>query len=324
VDRSKSQAVNAVEKQVKTASLDVSISHSIQTSPFTHFNRDRVSFFALITLAVIVLLSLSASWISTTFLHTDPFELNLLNILQPWFSPNHILGTDELGRDELTRILFAGRISLAIGFSVAFFQSTIGVSLGLIAGYYGGLIDDLVNGLLQVVRGIPTFFLLISLSVLLPHNLINLIIMLSFLGWPGTCRQVRGLVLSIKQTNYIEASRAIGASDTHILIRHILPNISSIVLIMGSFDIAGAIITESSLSFLGFGVQSPIPSWGNMLKNALNNVSVAPWLIATPGIFISITVLCIFLVADGLRDAFDPHLAHNGESDTSKRDDKQK
>jgi peptide/nickel transport system permease protein len=197
---------------------------------------------------------------------------------------------------------------LAIGFSVALFQSTVGISFGLLAGYYGGWVDDLINALLQIVRGMPAFFLLISLSVLLPHTLFNLVVMLSLLGWTGTCRQVRGLVLSIRQTTYVEAARALGASDRLILMRHLLPHISPIALIIASFDIAGAIVTESSLSFLGFGVQPPIPSWGNMLKSALNNVSVAPWLIAIPGIFISLTVLCIFLVADGLRDALDPYL----------------
>lgn len=262
----------------------------------------------IIFLASITLLSFSAPWISSEILHTDPNKQDLQNNLKPWFSRDHVLGTDELGRDVLTRVIFAGRISLLIGGAVALLQLIIGVPLGVLAGYYRGWIDDVINALLQIMRGIPIFYLLIVLSSLFKPNLFSLILVLGVIGWTGVCRQVRGIVLSLREREYIVAARALGASDHRIFFHHLLPNVSSIILVVTSFSVASTIITESSLSFLGFGVQAPTPSWGNMLNNALTGFTIAPWLIVVPGIFITATLLCIFQVADGIRDILDPHL----------------
>jgi peptide/nickel transport system permease protein len=263
---------------------------------------------ALFMLIVIALLSFGAPWIAADILHTSPTDQNILNSLAPWFSEIHLWGTDVLGRDVLTRVLFAGQISLEIGLFVGLLQLTIGIILGVIAGYYGGIADDLINILLQTVRSIPSLFLLIALSSMFRPTLVSLVLIISALGWTGTCRQIRGLVLSLKQRNFIEASRALGASGVMIFVRHLLPNVSSIALVIASFDIAGAIMTESSMSFLGFGIQPPTPSWGNMLNDALDHVTAAPWLIVIPGAFIMVTVLSVFLIADGIRDALDPQI----------------
>ncbi len=263
---------------------------------------------ALAGFMVIFVLSYGAPLIARTILHTDPTSQDILNSLTPWFSPGHLLGTDELGRDVLTRTLYAGQVSLGIGFIVAFVSLFLGVTLGLIAGFYGGWIDDGINALLQIIRGIPTLFLLITLSVLFRPDPVTLALFFGILGWTENCRLVRGMVFSVRQRDYVDAARVLGVPDRRILVRHILPNVSSIVLVVAGFEVAGAIIGESGLSFLGLGVQPPTASWGNMLSGALDNITRAPWLVIAPGLFIFFTVLCIFLFADGLRDALDPRL----------------
>lgn len=297
----------AVLDSARTAPKPVA-SRGYWASSFLRFRRDGISIVALFGFAIIVILAYGSPWIAANILHTDPTRQDILNNLTPWFTPGHLLGTDDLGRDVLTRALYAGQISLGFGFAVAFFQISIGVTSGLIAGYYGGRVDDIINFLLQIIRGIPTFFLLITLAGLFRPDPIGLALVFGLLGWTGICRQIRGLVFSVKKRDYVDAARVLGVPVQRILTRHILPNVSSIILVLVPFDIGGAIIGEAGLSFLGFGIQPPTPSWGNMLSGALDNITRAPWLIVAPGIFIWFTVLCIFLMADGLRDAFDPRL----------------
>lgn len=267
---------------------------------------------ASICLAIVTLMSYGAPYVSDFILHRSPTDQDLANNFAPWFSRDHILGTDKLGRDVLTRALYGGRTSLTIAISVAVLGSGIGVSLGLVAGYYGRWLDDIVNALLQIFRGVPVFFLLIALSTLFRPSVLGLILVLGLLGWTSACRQVRGLVFSVKKQDYVDAARAIGAADRRIIMHHVLPNAESVILVAFSFAIASAIITESGLSFLGFGVQPPTPSWGNMLSDAIYNMNVAPWLIIVPGTLITLTVYCIFMVTDGLRDALDPQLHTEG------------
>ncbi len=284
------------------------VSRGYWDTSFQRFRRDPTSIVALFGFIAIAIVSYGSPWIAANILHSDPTRQDILNNLTPWFTPGHFLGTDELGRDVLTRVLYAGQISLGFGFAVAFFQISIGVTLGLIAGYYGGWVDDAINFILQMIRGIPTFFLLIMLAGLFRPDPIGLALVFGLLGWTGIARQIRGVVFSVKQRDYVDAARVLGVPIPRILARHILPNVSSIILVLLPFDIGGAIIGEAGLSFLGFGIQPPTASWGNMLSGALDNITRAPWLIVAPGIFIWFTVLCIFLLADGLRDALDPRL----------------
>jgi len=276
------------------------------------FIADKLSMACLILFAIIVLVTVTAPLIATYILDTTPDEFlrtpdGRIATLQPP-GPGYILGTDELGRDNLTRLLYAGQVSLTIGFLVALVSLAIGVPLGLVAGFYGGRFDDAVNALVQFTINIPSLFILIILSVMFTPSVLGLAIIFGLFYWPGTTRQVRGLVLSIRNRDYVDAARVLGASDSRILARHVLPNVISIVTVVAGFDVASAILGESALSFLGFGVPVPLSSWGNMLSGSQDTFRSAPWLVYPPGLMIMLTVLCVFLIADGLRDAFDPRL----------------
>jgi peptide/nickel transport system permease protein len=287
-------------------------SRGLLASSLRRFLEDRLSVAALLVFGLIVLVTLLAPWLSEHILQTTPDAFmrtseGAIAVLQPP-GPGYPLGTDELGRDNLTRLLYAGQVSLTIGFLVAFVSIMIGTSLGLVAGFYGGRTDDLVNALVQLVLSIPSLFVLIILSVLFTPTVLSLAIIFGLFFWPGTTRQVRGEVLSIRGRDYVDAARVLGASDIRILLRHILPNVVSIVMVVAGIDVAAAILGESALSFLGFGVPVPLASWGNMLSGSQDTFRSAPWLVYPPGLMIFTTVLCVFLLADGLRDALDPRL----------------
>ncbi len=262
-----------------------------------------------IIFTLLCLLALFAPWISANVTRYDP---NRIDLRATYAVPgsDHWFGADEYGRDYFTRAIYAGQISLGIGFLYAAVTLAVGVVVGLAAGYYGGVFDDLLQAIINIVSAIPLLPLLIVVNALLGTDWIGLALILAALGWPVASRQVRGLVLSIRERDYVLAARTIGVSDARIMFQHILPNVFSIVLVMLGFDIAGAILTESGLSFLGFGVKPPTATWGNMLSNSRDYMTKDPWLVLFPGLLISLTVLSVFLLADGLRDAMDPRLRH--------------
>jgi peptide/nickel transport system permease protein len=219
------------------------------------------------------------------------------------------MGTDQAGRDVLTRGIYGGRISLRIGAYVAGISLTLGVILGLISGYYAATwIDDVINAVIQTLGSIPLLFLLIILSRIFQPGPEGLAFLLGIFGWMGVSRLIRGQIFAIREQDYILASRSIGVSIWRIMFRHMLPNVSSIVIVIGVFSVAGAIIAEAGLSYLGVGIGPPNPSWGNMMQGSLGNFTDAPWLVLAPGFFIFLTTLSIYLVGDGLRDALDPWL----------------
>jgi peptide/nickel transport system permease protein len=195
---------------------------------------------------------------------------------------------------------------LSVGFGVAVVSLALGAPLGLLAAYFGGWVDDAVNAFVQVVLNVPVLFVLIVLSIFLTPNVVQLAGIFGLFFWPSTARQVRGVTLSIRQRDYVDAARVLGASHARIMLRHVAPNVASVMLVVAGIDMASAILAESSLSFLGFGVPVPLSSWGNMLSLSQEGFRTAPWLVYPPGLLIFITVLCVFLVADGLRDALDP------------------
>jgi peptide/nickel transport system permease protein len=282
-------------------------------SAWSRFRRDRVAVVALSVLVLIAAVSTLAPLVAGAFLHTDPEQLmrtpaGRIAVLQPP-SPTYPLGTDDLGRDVLTRLMYAGRVSLSIGFGVAVVSLAIGAPLGLAAGYFGGRMDDLVNGLVQVVLNVPVLFLLIVLSIFFTPSVWQLAVIFGLFFWPGTARQVRAVVLSVRARDYIDAARVLGAGDGRIMLRHIGPNVVSVMLVVAGIDVASAILAESSLSFLGFGVAVPLSSWGNMLSLSQELFRSAPWLVYPPGAAIFVTVLSVYLVSDALRDAFDPRAA---------------
>jgi peptide/nickel transport system permease protein len=276
------------------------------------FRRDRLSVAALLVLLAIAASALAAPQISATLLHTDPARFvrtpdGRIAVLQPP-GPAYLLGTDDVGRDVLTRLLYAGRVSLLVGALVALLSLAIGAPLGILAAYFGGLVDDLVNAVVQFVMNIPALFLFIVLSVMFQPSVWQLAVIFGLFFWPSTARQVRGVVLGLRGRDYIDAVRVLGADDRRIMARHILPNVASVMLVVAGIDMATAILAESGLSFLGFGVPVPLSSWGNMLSLSQDQFRTAPWLVYPPGAMIFVTVLCVYLVADGLRDALDPRL----------------
>ena len=267
---------------------------------------DRLTLIAIGVLIFMSILSLLAPIISEQVLHVDYTKPDLRNNYGPIGMPGHLLGTDEAGRDHLARLLYGGQVSLGIAFSSAFLSLAIGVAVGVITGYYGGIVDDVVIWFITTLNSIPSLFLLLMISALLSPGPLSLILVLSFFGWTGTTRLVRGETFSLKQREYTLAARSIGASSWRIMFMHIVPNIFSLLIIVLARAIGGLILTESALSFLGFGVKAPIPSWGNMLSGGLDLLRRAPHLVVAPGLLISITVLCLYIIGDGLRDAFDP------------------
>lgn len=282
-------------------------SRNFWSDSWLRFRRDRLSLIGGVIFLFLCLLSASAPLLSERVTKYEPDRINLRETYRPP-SAAHWFGTDEYGRDYFTRAIYAGRISLSIGLLFAAISLAIGVPLGLAAGYYGGRFDDLLQGVINVMNAIPFLPLLIILGSMIKFTWVGLAVLLAVLGWTGASRQVRGLVLSIKRRDYILAARTVGARDDRIMFQHILPNVFSIVLVIVGFDVASAILTESALSFLGFGVQPPTATWGNMLSNSLAYTTKDPWLVVWPGLLISLTVLSVFLLADGLRDAMDPRL----------------
>jgi peptide/nickel transport system permease protein len=270
--------------------------------------RDRLTLAALTVLSFLTLLSLLAPVITTHILQVDHLYSEPMNKWLPVGTPGHILGTDELGRDHLARLLYGGRISLLIGFSAATMAMTLGVTIGIFAGYYGGIIDDFIIWLITTLNSIPSLFLLLLISALLSPGPLGLILIFSFLGWTGATRLVRGETFKLREREYVVSARSIGASNLRIMFIQILPNAISLVIVSLAQAIGGLILAESGLSFLGFGIKPPVPTWGNMLGRGLDYLRFQPHLVIAPGLLIAITVLCLYIIGDGLRDALDPRI----------------
>lgn len=269
--------------------------------------QDRLTLLAMAVLASLGLLALLAPVITEHVIRQSPERVDLLKTFSPPNAEN-ILGTDENGRDQLARLLYGARVSLAIGFAAALINMTIGVTIGAVAAYYGRTVDDAITWFINTVRSIPGLFLLILVGALFRPSVEVLILVLGLLSWPGIGRLVRGQVLSIKEREFVVAARTVGVGDIRIIFFHILPNVIPLVITYAGIDIGGIILVESTISYLGLGVQPPTPSWGNMLSGSTRYFTQAPWLIIAPGALIWVTVLCLYLIADGLRDALDPRL----------------
>lgn len=233
------------------------------------------------------------------------------NAFQAPPSPAHLLGTDSVGRDVLSRVIYASRVSLSVGILAVAMYVVIGTTVGAVAAYAGGTVDLLLSRLMDVVLSFPPLIIILfAVSVVGRPSLWNVIIVLGLLGWPPVARLVRGQILSLRQQEFVQAARAMGGSDARVVVRHLLPNAMAPVLVAATFGTANAILVEAALSFLGLGVQPPTPSWGNLLTDAqsLSVLERMPWLWIPPGFMILISVLVINFVGDGLRDALDPSL----------------
>lgn len=251
-------------------------------------------------LIIIVLLIFSAS-LAQVLAPYDPQKIDVNNILaKP--SLKHLLGTDSLGRDLFSRMLFGGRISLMVGFIAVGLSTFIGCFLGLIAGFYGRWIDSLIMRFVDLMLCFPTFFLILTVIAILEPSIVNIMVIIGLTSWMGVCRMVRAQVLSLKEREFIQAARVIGASDARIIFRHLLPNAFGPVMIAAILGMAYAILVESSLSFLGLGVQPPTPSWGNILIEAKSTLGIAWWLTLFPGLAIFTTILGYNMLGEGLRN----------------------
>jgi len=273
-----------------------------------HILRDKLTLAAMLVLGIMTLLCILGPPVVENVLELD---VNRIDVPNKFLSPGaegHVLGTDHLGRDQLIRLLYGGRVSLAIAYSASFMAVLIGVALGLVSGYFGGRVDDLITWTVTTLSSVPPLFLMLIASALWTPSAELLIIILALLGWIGTCRLVRGEVLSLKEREYIEAARAVGASNSRLLVIHILPNVLPITIVTMTIIAGNLILVESGLSFLGVGVQPPTPTWGNMLTESRSRsyFNIGTHLVIWPGILIMVTVLCFYLVGDGLRDALDP------------------
>jgi peptide/nickel transport system permease protein len=281
-------------------------SQSLWGSALRYLRRDTLTLIALGILIVFTLACLFAPPIVERALGVDPNRTSVLDRYQPPGTEGHPLGTDQLGRDQLVRLLYGGRVSLMIAFAASIMSLAIGVALGIIAGLYGGWFDDIVTWFINTLSSIPSIFLLILASTVFSPSPETLVLLLGLLGWIGTCRLVRGEVLSLKEREYIMAARALGAPGWRIALSHIVPNLISVLIVSLTIDAGSLILIESGLSYLGLGVQQPTPSWGNMLTSARSYFATGLHLVIWPGILITVTVLCFYMVGDGLRDAFDP------------------
>lgn len=237
----------------------------------------------------------------------DPGAIDIAQRLQPP-GLDYPLGTDDLGRDVLVRILYGARISLLVGFVAVGIATFIGILLGAMAGYYGRWIDAVIMRFVDIMLCFPTFFLILAVIAFLNPSIWNIMIIIGLTSWMGVARLVRAEFLSLRERDFVLAAKAIGAKDARIIFRHILPNAISPVLVSATLGVAGAILTESALSFLGIGVQPPTPSWGNMLISGKQTLGTAWWLSVFPGMAILITVLGYNLLGEGIRDAMDPRI----------------
>ncbi len=237
----------------------------------------------------------------------DPGRIDIKHMLE---DPNgkHFFGTDQLGRDVLSRMIWGSRISLMVGFVAVGIATAIGIFLGALSGYYGGWVDNVIMRFVDVMLCFPTFFLILAVIAFLEPSIWNIMIVIGITGWMGVARLVRAEFLSLKERVFTVAERALGAKDFRIIFQHILPNALAPILVSVTLGVAGAILTESALSFLGIGVQPPTPSWGNILTAGKDNIEIAWWLSLYPGMAILITVLGYNLLGEGIRDAVDPRL----------------
>lgn len=284
------------------------VSESLWATAIRRLRRDYLTQIAIAVILLLAVLSILAPTISQHILHVDPNRTDIANKFLGIGAPGHILGTDDLGRDHLSRLLHAGQISLGIGFGAAMLTMTIGLTLGIVTGYYGGVVDDLINWLITTLDSIPSLFLLLIIAAVLSPSAEALVLVLALIGWTGVMRLVRGETIALRSQEFIVSARSIGASDLRIMFVHMLPNLFSIVAVTLAINIGNLILVESGLSFLGLGVKPPTATWGNMLTNAQTFFTKGPHLVVMPGLLIVITVLCLYIIGDGIRDAFDPQM----------------
>jgi len=273
------------------------------TVTWRRFRRNRLAVAGALVVCAIVAAALLAPVISPY----NPTHIDIDNILAPP-SAKHPLGTDELGRDVLTRMIWGSRVSLSVGFVAVGIAVCIGIVVGSLAGFHGGMVDSVLMRFVDIMLTFPTFFLILAVIAIVEPSIYTIMIVIGVTGWMDVARLVRAEFLTLRERDFVLAAKASGAGSLRLIFRHILPNALSPVFVAATFGVAGAILVEAALSFLGLGVRPPNPSWGNILTAGKDNIEVAWWLSLYPGLAILITVLSYNLVGEGLRDALDPRL----------------
>ncbi len=271
------------------------------SQPLRHIRRNWLAFGGGLLVLGVFVVAVFAPFIAPY----DPAAIDIKSILVGP-SASHPFGTDDLGRDVLSRMIWGSRVSLEVGFVAIGIATIIGILLGAAAGYYGGYLDSAIMRFVDIMLSIPTIFLVLAVIAILEPSIINIMIVIGLTSWMEPARLVRAEFISIKEREYVTAARALGAADSRIIFRHILPNGLSPILVSATMGVGGAILVESALSFLGLGVQPPTPSWGSLLSAGKDNIEIAWWLSAFPGLAILVTVLGYNLLGEGIRDALDP------------------
>lgn len=270
---------------------------------WTRLKKNKLAVFGLVWVMMVVTLTLSADlWVPHYF--ANPTSTEFDGLIKPTL-PDHPFGTDRIGRDVFSRVVYGARVSLAVGILAVGISLVLGLIMGALSGYYGGLIDSIVMRTADIFFAFPYILFTIALLAVLGPSFRNVFIAIGILGWPSIARVFRSSILSVKENEYVDAARAMGASDWRIMVRHILPNAIAPITVYATMSIGGAILTEAALTFLGMGVQPPMPAWGAMLDEARSLILPAPWLTIFPGFAILTTVLAFVLMGDGLRDALD-------------------
>ena len=280
---------------------------SLWSNAWYKLRRDRLTMIAFGVLILFALLSAGADLFAQNVFHYTFEKQDLLNTYQkPTLDPPaFLLGSDEIGRSQVVRLLYGGRVSLAVGFVAALVNLTVGVTVGLTAGYLRGRVDDVFTWFVTTLNSI---FLLLIFAAIWEPGPVTLTVVIGLLFWTGISLFCRGQTFALREREFVVAAKTIGARDARIMFKHILPNILPLIFVLAAIDIGAIILTESALSYLGLGILPPTPSWGNLLTNATTYFVRAWWLVLSPGVMIFLTVLCLYLIGDGLRDALDPRL----------------
>ena len=302
------QSVEGTPANVAATAADASKpSRTLWGDAFRRLRQNKLAVIALIWIIFIVLVAVSADlWVPQTF--GDPTTADTANMvtssrLPP--SPEHPFGTDTLGRDVFSRVIYGARISLTVGLVATGISTAIGLVMGALAAYYGGIWDTIIMRLADIFLAFPYTLFVIAMIAVIGNGIQNVFIAIGILGWPSVARVFRSAILSVKESDYVDAGRAMGASDLRIIARHIFPNSVASIVVYATMNIGGAILTESALSYLGMGVIPPSPSWGTLIEDGQQYLQSEPWLMILPGLAILSTVLAFTLLGDGLRDALD-------------------
>jgi peptide/nickel transport system permease protein len=302
----------AVADPASLAALDPNARGSRVDSPWRiatrRFFQHRLAAAGLIISILLILSAVFAPLLAPK----DPLQISILDKFTPPMTDGYLLGADEVGRDMLSRLLYAGRISLLVGFAAMIVTVIVGATVGLVSGYYGGMVDSVLMRFTDALLSFPTVFLLLVLASFVGASLTSVTLIIGLTSWMELARILRNQTLALREADYVQAGRALGATNPWLITRHLLPNSLGPILVAATLNIANAVLAESYISYLGYGIQPPEASWGNMLNNAQNYFRDAPWVALFPGLLITLTVASFNFIGDGLRDALDPRAGRRG------------